>query len=434
MQVEGAEIVEDGLGGFDAIGPDGVVILHSPGAAAWDANTDKARTMPVMEEWLEGPRDPGKYLDGLPIPGHQVQQIVNQAADSGLVPVADLPEVDGDRVRVGLGLPDEWVESPSTVFPVVIDPSASLSTPYWDTYVKSTSSSDFSLSSELLVGYEGAAIFRTLITWNVSTMKGRDVTWAGMYLYNHHSWSCNPREWRSYDIGGEVVAQARNWGTQPWSASYGPYVSATTVTTGYENGGCYNAWIGINITDSAIRWSDFPSGSNLATVAVRAANEGDVYSWKRFYSSNTSYDPYVSYTYNTIPATPTSVSIDGTALTADLTLTANQVADGVTVSAPVSDPDDDPVRALFTVKQDGIVIVDSLPGSVVDSGSGTSSVILPYVLASGVEYTIEVRATDDRLVTDAYGPEYWFTGPATAPRELSPEDDANVDVYEEETS
>ncbi|MBN2176868.1 MAG: DNRLRE domain-containing protein [Demequinaceae bacterium] len=387
--------------------------------------------MSVLGVWEAGPHDPGRQFADLPIAPELTLAAANLAADSGIVEVVTDPVVEGDWVRVGLGLDEEWVESASTVFPIVVDPSASLSGPYWDTYVRYNDTSNYSSSSDLLIGTanDGTNRYRTFITWNVSTMRGRDITWAGMYLYMYHAWSCNARSWTVYDVGGETVAQSRYWATQPSTSKYGPFQTTLTTTTGYESGGCANGWVGVNVTNNASRWSDFPTGSNLATVAVWAGSETDNYYWKRFYSSETSYDPYVSYTYNSVPTTPTAVSIDGTVLTTDVTLSAEQVADGVVVSTTAADPDGGEVQAFFTVKQGGVVIIDSLPGSKVTSGS-VSSATLPYALASGVLYTIEVRVADVRSVSEFYSPTYTFQGPVVEPRDLPSDDDDVTGVAE----
>jgi hypothetical protein len=114
-------------------------------------------------------------------------------------------------------------------------------------------------------------------------------------------------------------------------------------------------------------------------------------------------------------------------LSAPLTLTTAEVANGVTVSAVVTDPDGDQVQALFTVKVGGVTVVDSLPGSTVSSG-GTSTATLPYVLGAGVPYSLEVRAKDARLMGDVTAPTATFTGPATTVDDIPATDDTNTGV------
>ena len=91
------------------------------------------------------------------------------------------------------------------------------------------------------------------------------------------------------------------------------------------------------------------------------------------------------------PAVPTNVAVDG-ALLDQARVVQN---DRPTLSATVADPDGGAVQALFTVMQDGIVIMDSVPGStatVTKTTTGVSSIELPYSLNPGSTYTVTAVA------------------------------------------
>ncbi len=415
LAVAGASIVDDGHGGFDIVAPDGTSLGHSPAALAWDANTDAARTTSVLGAWSALPHEPGTQLAGLPIAPGAAFTAANVAADSGLEVVSTTRTVQGNHVRVGLIVPVDWVASPSTVFPIVVDPS--IGTPYWDTYVKYDDGLDHSLSADLLIGTanSGTNIFRSFLTWPTDDFVGRDITWAGMYLWEYHSWSCNETSWSVY-VTADPVVQVRTWGSQPEASSWAATTLSTTV--GYSSS-CADAWVGVDITAHAKYWSRQAGG--YQSVALYADSEGDNYYWKRFYSSNTSLSPYLSYTYNSYPNVPTALTVDGQALTANRTSSVVRPV----VSAVVSDPDGGQVRALFTVKQGSVVIVDSLPGTVVNSGQA-STATLPYGLASNVTYTIVVKATDTRLIGGAASPTYTFVGPTGSVREIPAGDDGKT--------
>jgi hypothetical protein len=83
-----------------------------------------------------------------------------------------------------------------------------------------------------------------------------------------------------------------------------------------------------------------------------------------------------------------------------------------TVSAEVRDPDGGQVQALFTITQDGIVIMDSVAGSwatVTPTGTGVSSVRLPYELSAGSDYKVSVVAFDGSMASSAFQPIPKFT-------------------------
>jgi hypothetical protein len=125
-----------------------------------------------------------------------------------------------------------------------------------------------------------------------------------------------------------------------------------------------------------------------------------------------------SFTMDAAPTAPTLVTIDGQALTSNVT---SGVVRPV-VSASVSDVDGGNIQALFTIRQNGIVIVDSLPGTkpLLAAGvPGVSTAILPYALSPDATYTIEVRTSDGYLVSaTSLAPTFTFTGPPGTDREI----------------
>jgi len=125
------------------------------------------------------------------------------------------------------------------------------------------------------------------------------------------------------------------------------------------------------------------------------------------------------------PTAPTDIRIDGVPLVAPVETAANDV----TVSAVVSDPDGGEVWATFTVRQNGIVVMDSVPGSRVTltaGGTGVSEVLLPYQITAGSEYTISVRTFDGHLASDVTEVEHTFTGPPRTVREIPSTDDTDL--------
>ena len=129
-------------------------------------------------------------------------------------------------------------------------------------------------------------------------------------------------------------------------------------------------------------------------------------------------DPLWNFTMDAAPNAPTDVTVDGSALTANLTSSVVRPV----VSARVSDVDGGSIQALFTIRQNGIVIVDSLPGRKIPLAAGrpaVSSATLPYALSPDATYTIEVRTSDGYLVSaTTAAPTFTFTGPPGTSREI----------------
>jgi hypothetical protein len=146
---------------------------------------------------------------------------------------------------------------------------------------------------------------------------------------------------------------------------------------------------------------------------LAANNEGDVHDWRRFNSGDaSSHHPYFSIGYDSQPVV-SSVTVDGHS--ADTTVVSGSPTP--VLSAVVTDPDGGKVRAFFTVKQGGYVVVDSLEGGEVDSGN-PSTATMPYALAPGLDYTVEVRGSDGEIFGDWVVPTGSFSAPATTPREI----------------
>jgi len=127
------------------------------------------------------------------------------------------------------------------------------------------------------------------------------------------------------------------------------------------------------------------------------------------------------------PDTPTAITVDGQPLTADVTSSVERPTLAATVNVPVMGE----VWAVFTVKQDGIVIMDSVAGSKVMMlpavGTGVSRVTLPYAMTAGAHYTVEVKAFDGHLASGvATSDPYWFTGPPRSIREIPGNNDGDT--------
>jgi hypothetical protein len=129
------------------------------------------------------------------------------------------------------------------------------------------------------------------------------------------------------------------------------------------------------------------------------------------------------------PDTPTAITVDGQPLTADVTSSVERPTLAATVNVPAMGE----VWTLFTVKQDGIVIMDSVAGSKVIAlpavGTGVSRVTLPYAMTAGAHYTVEVKAFDGHLASGvATSDPHWFTGPPRSIREIPGNNDGDTEA------
>ncbi len=135
--------------------------------------------------------------------------------------------------------------------------------------------------------------------------------------------------------------------------------------------------------------------------------------------------PAYHFWMDTAPSDPTGIAVDGVALTGPVAAADARPV----VSAVVSDVDGGQVQALFTIRRDGIVVMDSVPGSWVNldgSGPHISQVQLPYALSAGATYTVSAVAFDGHMasgVTTATGS---LSGPPRTVRDLPADDDTEA--------
>ena len=436
--VDGGSVVAEASGGLAVLDGSRKVVAEFPVAYAWDASEDDTHVSPVLQPWsaeahLPAPLD----LSGFPMPAATRQALEDmsrgiQEPKSRAVGVSVSGAAHGSRLN--LNLDRTWLADPATVYPVIVDPAASYSTnASYDTYVRSAApNSNYGTDTETRIGSSdgGATKSRSYFAFDTSGIKNLDVLSAVLVLWNYWSATCSPNYWVAYWTA--PASSATTWNNPPAYRSVAgvPAYMASTATKGHTSGTtpyCAQDWATLDISPYAVAWAT--QADNSQGLFLAAPDETSLPQWKRFYSMEAASGnkPHINYIYNRPPGAPTSVTVDGHALSAPLTLTTAEVANGVTVSAVVTDPDGDQVQALFTVKVGGVTVVDSLPGSTVSSG-GTSTATLPYVLGAGVPYSLEVRAKDARLMGDVTAPTATFTGPATTVDDIPATDDTNTGV------
>ncbi|MFC8503146.1 DNRLRE domain-containing protein [Pedococcus sp. NPDC057267] len=243
--------------------------------------------------------------------------------------------------------PDQgWLVDPARVFPITIDPtyaSGSIGTTF-DTYVSSAyPTSTYSTATELRVGtYNGGGdVYRSFLTFPITALRGLDVVSANVSLYEFYSWSCTAYPFYVHTANG--TTSATTWNTQP--APIAQWGSLTTAR-GYSSS-CAEGRVSVPITGLAQTWSKVTTYNDSAIRL--SASETDNYGWKKFYSLESSQDPYVTYTYNRRPniaAAPTmsnGVTYNG----------STYVAYGsTTVTSTATDPDGSTVQQTFEVHND----------------------------------------------------------------------------------
>ncbi|WP_241996363.1 RHS repeat-associated core domain-containing protein [Kribbella antiqua] len=216
-------------------------------------------------------------------------------------PVAmSLEKVSAGKATLVLAPDAKWFMDPARVFPVTVDPTYAVTTllPTFDTWVQSAYPDDLSGTIDLRLGKNGTHTERTFMNFSTAPFAGKDVLSATLSIWQYGAVSCTPST--VYVRAIQPVSTDTRWSNQP---TLGTVYGQLTAAKGYT--GCPGGRLSIPMTSLAQAWSN--ASYTVGGLALVAANEADVNSWKRFYASGGPADPYISFTWNRPPSIPDTV-------------------------------------------------------------------------------------------------------------------------------
>jgi RHS repeat-associated protein len=431
LSAEGATVEEPKKALVDLV-VDGEVAARAATPMMWDATYDTQLANPVTQDWsaeqpplwagtpadLDALSDPDAVAGtdesaGTAEPDAAAEAGVPDPGVTAVVPV-DVT-VDGDAAEVTMTPGAEFLTDPDVQYPVVVDPSVSLSLPR-DTFVQTDWSDDASLQTDLRVGtYNGTDKARSFLNVDVSKILGKKITSAKLNLWQFHSWSCTAKSWEVWSTGLSETGTV--WGNQPsWGTKY-----ATTSDTQGHSAPCPDAWSNVTITNLVQAWAD--GSGKTRGLGLRATSETDEYGWKRFNSTNASSGkPTITVSYNSYPDKPGTSSIKSGQYAWYPSKGDPDARLYVKTKLPefsnvVTDPDGGTVRGVFDVLQGSTLIWDTKTGTSVASGSYSSftpgSGATP--LTEGASYTSRVWAHDGSLRSKTSKSPFVFTVDTTKP-------------------
>ncbi len=335
-----------------------VVRSRIPVGQMWDAVTDKHTGMPV---------------NNVPVK-MSVEQVSPGKATLVIVPDAT------------------WLLDTARVFPVTVDPTYAVSTtlPNFDTWVQSGYTADLSGTIDLRVGKNGSVTERTFMNFATAPFAGKDVLSSFLSVYQYSGVSCTPTTVNVRAV--QPVSTATRWSNQP---VLGSVYGSLNATKGFSSA-CPAGRIEIPMTSLAQAWSN--ASYTTGGLALVAANEADVNSWKRLYASGGPADPYISFTWNRTPNAPATV---------ETTEAASYAAPGESTSymyskslrpwvrTKATDPDGNTVKYVFEFMNASNTVVGTCTSSVY--ASGTTAGCRPATdLPDNTQLYIRAKANDGR--------------------------------------
>lgn len=326
----------------------------------------------------------------------------------------------GDDIELRLSPDAAFLADPATRYPVTVDPSDTVLSDVFDTFVQQGDTVDESASTELKIGWPGdyadpgpntkPRVARSFISWDMAPIKDALVSGATLSLFNYHSWNCQaPAAWEVWDSGtGKTTSR---WTAQPtWYQRY-----ATSTETKGQN--CSNGgYVSADVTSLLQYWAGQPSTA-VQGLGIRAANEGSTAGWKRFYSGNSpaAQIPRLSVTYNYRPRTGTDLQAGPPFFPADGGYVVNTLTP--TLRDTFADLNNDRVDGTFQIFED---TTDTQVGNLLVSPYGASgqavSVTVPAgLLVNGRSYRFRSNPYDGTHYNLGWSPWKRFTVDTSAP-------------------
>ncbi|MEH0450290.1 FG-GAP-like repeat-containing protein [Streptomyces sp. B21-102] len=358
-ETKNATLAVDNVGNIAVKDASQRTVFSAPAPLMWDSALAKAATGPSA---LSAAKAAASDTDE---PG----------AGAHIAPVAAAYASGGIRLTPDAGL----LSSPSTVYPVYIDPTYSAAggaVSSW-TWVNSaypnTSFWKDTSSTGLHVGYEGWETpyhkSRAYAKFSVdSRLFKAHVIDSHFYATETYAPSCTATAVELWQT--DPIDSGTTWNDQPaWKAQWG----TKSVAYGYSSS-CPAKSLGFDITSRMQGVADDAKLSSL-TLGLQAGDELDKYGWKKFDHATLS----MSTTYNHQPNKPTSLV---TSPATTCTNTIKTVGDGdVTLYAKVSDPDGGTLSTTFNVtKTSGGAQVTKPQTVIAASGKSATSIVKKEVL------------------------------------------------------
>jgi len=396
IRASGVTLRADKAGDLTAIDSSGQPFVTAPAPPMWDSRRPRPGTAAVMDPATGQQVSPSS---GLPLDSSGT----GPGETARTAPVS----VSVTRTTITLKPSAALLSSPATVFPAYIDssyhPSAGSKLTGWTTvntafpdqsYWKKTS------DPSLQVGYNGWASpeFTALSYLSMpvpSRIYGAKILSAQLNINENWSALCTPAEPVELHSTGPI-SLATTWNNRP---TWGSLIDTESASHGHDSS-CPAAGVGFNVL-SAIKTAANEPYVHQETFGLAAGDQTDRNQWKQFDP-----DATMSITYDHAPNQPAGLSTSpATSCTALVT-----VGDGsVTLYAPLSDPDQDGLGAIFTLWKTSDPARTPIAGTPTDPdnlkyGSGSTAVfIVPQSTLTNAaggavtEFSWTVQATDFTL-------------------------------------
>ncbi|WP_214633741.1 LamG-like jellyroll fold domain-containing protein [Nonomuraea sp. NEAU-A123] len=197
-------------------------------------------------------------------------------------------------------------------------------------------------------GCNGIGVARSYFQYDASFLLGRHILEAEFNAFENYAPKCRtPRVVEAW--GTNPVDPGTSWGNQPFPGGGPVYLGGANVSFGYD-ASCPGDWVGFPAAAAVIKGLNEYGGRTA--IMLKAADEGEALSWKKFDTN-----PSLDVTYNSYPNEPTGQTVENDKACAVqpnepyinpyIDNDPNKGPRGPKLAAVVSDPDGGLVQAQF---------------------------------------------------------------------------------------
>ncbi|WP_220188241.1 DNRLRE domain-containing protein, partial [Pseudonocardia pini] len=224
-------------------------------------------------------------------PGYDLEVQATRAGFVASVRKAGTPTAPPPPLRL-TGQAAPATEAESAVDRVVAAAPPTGVVPFDTTTQTTVRNTDASGDPDLRVGsYDGREAARSYLTFDLAEAAGTTVTKATLDVYQTWSSSCRPTAWEVWSLpAGTEVGPKLRWSNQPAPER----LWATSTDTRGNAAACAAGWSSVDVTELVRAWT--AAGATTGTLVLKAADETDPLSWKRFASAETETVPHLTVT------------------------------------------------------------------------------------------------------------------------------------------
>lgn len=418
-------------GGLDLASADGEPLLQASPAVMWDSSisTDTAQPTTTTSATESSFAAPAADAPGVGSAG-STADVVSSAQGPGELALS--AEV-GVAVSAGdlVLTPDvDMLASPTSAFPLFIDPAFSKQRSKW-AYATSNGENNDTTAARVGLSPESGALYRSYFSFDTSAMSGTTVLTVKIQMKLDHSWSCDPTWVHMYRTASWSTASG---GRMSWTAR--PLGSAAVWLDSWEgnaneSGGCGSIQPDADaVFEGSTLLNDVKAqvlSSSSYWVGLCACNSSNQYEstqsrWKKFYTDKT----YLIATYDLKPLPPVGLAFTTTQDCYQQCSSPALVRNlRPTLRAQVQDPYGGTLQTAFEIRTapdlSATIVVSSttMPRSFVTTvgnatATATSQVPAGY-LAAGATYYWHATTVDEAGLWSGWGPWYSFTVDTTPP-------------------